>query len=121
MCVPPTICTTHSLSLSDDAQLQQSLSEKDSSLAVMEFKLKQSASDVESVEGKKLLAVVDTLRSERNKLALQFKEKVAERFALMRQDSDEVLGAVAREYQDCSRDQVHTGMCVWGGRGGGAM
>lgn len=86
--------------------MQQSLSEKDSSLAVMELKLKHSASTEDSTERRQLLSQVETLQAERNTLALQFKGKVAERFALMRQDSDEVLGVVAREYQDCNRGQV---------------
>ena len=72
----------------------------------MELKLKHSASTEDSTERRQLLSQVETLQAERNKLALQFKGKVAERFALMRRDSDEVLGAVAREYQDCNRGQV---------------
>lgn len=72
----------------------------------MELKLKQSVSRDLSSERKQLLSQVETLRAERNKLALQFKSKVVERFALMRRDSDEVLGALAREYRNCNREQV---------------
>ena len=86
-------------------QLQRSLCEKDSSLAAMEMKLQQSA-DCSATDRKQILLRVKTLQAERNLLTRQLKTKVNERFGVLRKDSDEVLGAVAKEYRNYSRDQV---------------
>ena len=71
-------------------------------------------------ERKRVWSCVKVLQTERNKLAGQFKSKVNERFALLRQDSDEVLRGMAREYRNFTRDQVcvlyvRVCVCVWGG------
>ena len=55
---------------------------------------------------RQLLKSVKSLQVERNMLTRQFKNKVSERFALMHKDSEEILRAVAKEYGNCSRDQV---------------
>lgn len=83
-------------------QLEQALSEKDSTLAAMELELKEC----DPTHRKQTFARVKSLQAEQNKLALQFKSKVNERSTLLRKDSDEILGALAREYSNCSREQV---------------
>lgn len=88
-------------------QLQSLLCEKDSSVAEVELELRQ-ALDSGNREKKQVLTHLHQLQGERNKLARQLKEKVRERFTLYREDSEEILGAVAREYQDYSRDEVRT-------------
>ncbi len=71
----------------------------------MELKLQQSM-DCSAVERKQILLRVKTLQAERNLLTRQLKNKVSERFGMLRKDSDEVLGAVAKEYRNYSRNQV---------------
>ena len=71
----------------------------------MELKLQRSA-ECSAVERKKMLLHVKTLQAERNLLTRQLKSKVGERFGMLRKDSYEVLGAVAREYLNYSKDQV---------------
>ena len=71
----------------------------------MELKLKKDL-DTNNTEKRQTLSSVKVLKAERNKLAEQLKSKVNGRFLLFQKDSEEELRELARQYQNCSKDQV---------------
>ena len=78
-------------------QLQRSISDKDSAIAVME--MQQSS---EEMSDKELVR----LRGERGKLTQQLKRKVQERVDLFRRDSDQALDSLANQLQSYNKKQV---------------
>ena len=79
-------------------QLQRSISDKDSAIAMLE--LQQSSEDLCAPGG------LEKLKGERSKLTQQLKRKVQERVDLFRKDSDKALDSLANQFQSYSKEQV---------------
>ena len=82
-------------------KLQHSISEKDSTIAVLEMQLKDGGNQTAS-----LLSQTEELHAQRGLLTQQLKVKVQERLSLFRKDSDEVIGSLAQQCQSCNKEQV---------------
>jgi Tfp pilus assembly protein PilN len=80
-------------------QLQRSISDKDSAIAILE--LQQSSEDVCAQR-------LERLKRERGKLTQQLKGKVQERVDLFRKDSDKALESLANQFHSYNKKQAST-------------
>ena len=86
-----------------DPQLQRSISDKDSAIAVLE--LQQSSENMSSQR-------LERLKGERGKLTQQLKGKVQERVDLFCKDSDKALDSLANQFHSYNKEQVNIVMYV---------
>ena len=84
------------------AQLQRSISDKDSAIAMLELKQQLSSEDACAQR-------LERLKGERGKLTQQLKGKVQERVDLFCKDSDKALDSLANQFHGYNKEQV----CVY--------
>ena len=80
------------------SQLQRSISDKDSAIALLELQ-QQSSEDV-CAKG------LEKLKGERGRLTQQLKSKVQERVDLFRKDSDKALDSLSNQFHSYNKEQV---------------